>query len=66
MTDYINVKGKKVYCKHTGKLCFVVNSPEELVGFEGCATCCDIPMDIAIENRAEMESYKDYPDDGEF
>ena len=46
MTDYIKVEGNKVFCKHTGKPCFVVKKPEDLEGFEGCACSCDIPIEI--------------------
>ena len=66
MTDYISVRGNKVYCKHTGNPCLVVRNPKDLEGFEGCDSSCDIPIEIHEENVVEMGSYKDYPDEGEW
>jgi hypothetical protein len=60
MTDYIKVKGNKVYCTHTGRLCPIFKSRKDLEGFEGCACACDIPIEISIENRAEMYSWKEF------
>lgn len=61
MTNYIKVKGNKVYCTHAGNLCPFVKGPKDLDGFEGCVCVCDIPINKHYEDRAET-GYENYPD----